>query len=157
MENENYATREFPLKIETMCVRNPFDAHNPIYHPYHNTSNFVSVEEFYERYKKDNPSYELTKDYSSRKYAEYTDEMVFKSAIHILREENNGKPFNFLQEIEEILFSFNLWDDWDVLDCPRKIYYGIIKDKEVFRQLLNKYSWKPMPVINVNPRYNNEK
>lgn len=32
--------------------------------------------------------------------------MVFKSAIHILREENNGKPFNFLQEIEEILFSF---------------------------------------------------
>ena len=70
MENENYATREFPLKIETMCVRNPFDAHNPIYHPYHNTSNFVSVEEFYERYKKDNPSYELTKDYSSRKYAE---------------------------------------------------------------------------------------
>ena len=83
MENENYATREFPLKIETMCVRNPFDAHNPIYHPYHNTSNFVSVEEFYERYKKDNPSYELTKDYSSRKYAEYTDEMVFKSAIHI--------------------------------------------------------------------------
>ena len=31
MENENYATREFPLKIETMCVRNPFDAHNPIY------------------------------------------------------------------------------------------------------------------------------
>ena len=111
MENENYATREFPLKIETMCVRNPFNAHNPIYHPYHNTSNFVSVEEFYERYKKDNPSYELTKDYSSRKYAEYTDEMVFKSAIHILREENNGKPFNFLQEIEEILFSFNLLDD----------------------------------------------
>ena len=38
MENENYATREFPLKIETMCVRNPFDAHNPIYHPYHNLS-----------------------------------------------------------------------------------------------------------------------
>ena len=64
---------------------------------------------------------------------------------------------NSLQEIEEILFSFNLWDDWDVLDCPRKMYYGIIKDKEVFRQLLNKYSWKPMPVINVNPRYNNEK
>ena len=54
MENENYATKEFPLRIETMCVRNPFDAHNPIYHPYHNTSNFVSVEEFYERYKKDN-------------------------------------------------------------------------------------------------------
>ena len=150
MENENYATREFPLKIETMCVRNPFDAHNPIYHPYHNTSNFVSVEEFYERYKKDNPSYELTKDYSSRKYAEYTDEMVFKSAIHILREENNGKPFNFLQEIEEILFSFNLWDDWDVLDCPRKIYYGIIKDKEIFRQLLNKYYWKPTLVINAH-------
>ena len=73
MENGNYATKEFPLRIETMCVRNPFDAHNPIYHPYHNTSNFVSVEEFYERYKKDNPSYELTKDYSSRKYAEYTD------------------------------------------------------------------------------------
>lgn len=38
MENENYATKEFPLRIETMCVRNPFDAHNPIYHPYHNTS-----------------------------------------------------------------------------------------------------------------------
>ena len=71
----------------------------------------------------------------------------------ILREENNGKPFNFLQEIEEILFSFNLWDDWDVLDCPRKIYYGIIKDKEIFRQLLNKYYWKPTPVINANPRY----
>ena len=104
MENENYATREFPLKIETMCVRNPFDAHNPIYHPYHNTSNFVSVEEFYERYKKDNPSYELTKDYSSRKYAEYTDEMVFKSAIHILREENNGKPFNFLQRLKRFYF-----------------------------------------------------
>ena len=140
MENENYATKEFPLRIETMCVRNPFDAHNPIYHPYHNTSNFVSVEEFYERYKKDNPSYELTKDYSSRKYAEYTDEMVFKSAIHILREENNGKPFNSLQ-------------DWDILDCPRKIYYGIIKDKEIFRQLLNKYYWKPTLVINANPRY----
>ena len=153
MENENYATREYPLRIETMCVRNPFNAHNPIYHPYHNTSNFVSVEEFYERYKKDNPSYELTKDYSSRKYAEYTDEMVFKSAIHILREENSGKPFKSLQEVEEILFSFNLWDDWDVLDCPRKIYYGIIKDKEIFRQLLNKYYWKPTLVINANPRY----
>ena len=25
MENENYATREFPLRIETMCVRNPFN------------------------------------------------------------------------------------------------------------------------------------
>ena len=59
MENENYATKEFPLRIETMCVRNPFDAHNPIYHPYHNTSNFVSVEEFYERYKKDTQLYTL--------------------------------------------------------------------------------------------------
>ena len=64
---------------------------------------------------------------------------------------------NSLQEIEEILFSFNLWDDWDVLDCPRKMYYGIIKDKEVFRQLLNKYYWKPTPVINANPKYNNKK
>ena len=69
MENENYATREFPLRIETMCVRNPFNAHNPIYRPYHNTRKLGSVEECDERYKKDNPSYELTKDYSSRKYA----------------------------------------------------------------------------------------
>ena len=157
IQDDNFGNRPhldmWYVKQQVDKYWNTFDAHNPIYHPYHNTSNFVSVEEFYERYKKDNPSYELTKDYSSRKYAEYTDEMVFKSAIHILREENNGKPFNFLQEIEEILFSFNLWDDWDVLDCPRKIYYGIIKDKEIFRQLLNKYYWKPTLVINANPRY----
>ena len=76
MENENYATRKFPLRIETMCVRNPFDAHNPIYHPYHNTSN------------------------------------------------------NSLQEIEEILFSFNLWDDWDVLDCPRRYIMESLKIKK---------------------------
>lgn len=154
----NYATREHPLRIEIMHICRPLDAPNPVYRPYHDISNFVSVEEFHERYKKENPSYELTKDYSSRKYAEYTDEIVFKSALQILREVNKGKLFNSLSEIEEILFSFNIWDDWDELDCPRKIYYGIIKDKESFRHTLNEYCMEEeTSIINANPRYNKEK
>lgn len=30
--------------------------------------------------------------------------MVFKSAIHILREENNGKPFNFCKRLKRFYF-----------------------------------------------------
>ena len=48
-------------------------------------------------------------------------------------------------------FRLKAYRHWLTLEMPT---WGIIKDKEIFRQLLNKYYWKPTLVINANPRYN---
>ena len=49
----------------------------------------------------------------------------------------NSVTFNYRKNSKSILNNINLE----------------IKDKEIFRQLLDKYYWKPTPVINANPRY----
>ena len=64
----------------------------------------------------------------------------------------SGKTFTLAVEYIKLLIQ-NPRAYRNILAVTFTNSYGIIKDKEIFRQLLNKYYWKPTLVINANPRY----
>jgi hypothetical protein len=103
---------------------------------YLDTSNFVSEDEFITKYLADNPT--LNKDCAIKMYQAYTDNDVFVSAIESVC--MMSALYNYLNgDIETMLLMEYEWYDCDPLDDIRKIYFGVIKNRVLFSQMLKKH------------------
>lgn len=123
--------------------------------------NIRTWDEFVEAVRKDKPD---ASEKDLREAYEYlTQESEFSSNLHPLVEGNlkNGKSgvpnFKNVEELEGAIngYYYPYAKKDDPMMNVKTIYNYLVKDKERFRQILNKYGWGvATPVINANPKYN---
>lgn len=109
--------------------------------------NINSLEEFAASYRAQNPK--ATDDVINRIYEYLTQEAEFSSNLHPLVEANmmQGKPgvpnYKNLEELESALNQYIVlpYENSDPMSNTKIIYNHLIKDKDRFRRVLNKYGW----------------
>lgn len=109
--------------------------------------NINSLEEFAASYRTQNPK--ATDDAINRIYGYLTQESEFSSNLHPLVEANmmQGKPgvpnYKNLEELESALNQYLVlpYENSDPMSNTKIIYNHLIKDKNRFRQVINKYGW----------------
>lgn len=123
--------------------------------------NIRTWDEFVEAVRKDKP--DASEENLREAYKYLTQESEFSSNLHPLVEGNlkNGKPgvpnFKNVEELENAIngYYYPYTKKDDPMMNVKTIYNYLVKDKERFRQILNKYGWGvATPMINANPRYN---
>ena len=109
--------------------------------------NINSLEEFSASYRTQYPK--ATDDAINRIYGYLTQESEFSSNLHPLVEANmmQGKPgvpnYKNLEELESALNQYIVlpYENSDPMSNTKIIYNHLIKDKDRFRQVINKYGW----------------
>ena len=126
--------------------------------------NIRTWDEFVEAVRKDKP--DASEENLREAYEYLTQESEFSSNLHPLVEGNlkNGKSgvpnFKNVGELEGAIngYYYPYAKKDDPMMNVKTIYNYLVKDKERFRQILNKYGWGvATPVINANPKYNKNK
>lgn len=128
------------------------------------TDNIVSKEQFARSYKS---QYPMASDGEIERYYSYlTNPTEFSSNLHPLIESNmiKGKPgvpnFKDIGELDDAVNNTYLSVPYnDPMKYTKIIYNHLIKDKDRFRQVLNKYGYGitapvGVSIINANSRYN---
>lgn len=131
------------------------------------TDNIVSKEQFAKSYK---AQYPMASDREIERYYDYlTKPTEFSSNLHPLIESNmiKGKPgvpnFKDVSELDDAVNNTYLSLPYnDPMKYTKIIYNHLIKDKERFRQVFNKYGYGMtapvgISVINANSKYNVDK
>ena len=130
------------LVIESSIVNGVFD-----------TDNIVAREQFEKSYKAQYPK--ATDEAVNISYGYLTQESEFSSNLHPLVEANmmQGKPgvpnFKTLEELESALNQYLVlpYENSDPMFNTKIIYNHLIKDKDRFRQVFNKYARSiPRPI-----------
>ena len=47
--------------------------------------------------------------------------------------------YRYYGDIEAMLLADYQWYDYDVLDDMRKVYFGVVKDRTLFKKMLDEY------------------
>lgn len=128
------------------------------------TDNIVSKEQFAKSYKS---QYPMASDGEIEQYYSYlTNPTKFSSNLHPLIESNmfKGKPgvpnFKDIGELDNAINNTYLGVPYnDPMKYTKIIYNHLIKDKDKFRQMFNKYGYGitapiGVSIINANPKYN---
>lgn len=128
------------------------------------TDNIVSKEQFAKSYKS---QYPMASDGEIEQYYSYlTKPTEFSSNLHPLIESNmiKGKPgvpnFKDIGELDNAINNTYLSVPYnDPMKYTKIIYNHLIKDKDRFRQMFNKYGYGitapiGVSIINANPKYN---
>lgn len=129
------------LVIESSIVNGVFD-----------TDNIVTREQFEKSYKAQYPK--ATDEAVNRIYGYLTQESEFSSNLHPLVESNmiKGKPgvpnFKNISELDDAINNTYLSIPYnDPMEYTKIIYNHLIKDKDRFRQVFNKYARSiPRPI-----------
>lgn len=136
MPTEGMSMKNESNVIESSIVNGVFD-----------TDNIVTREQFEKSYKAQYPK--ATDEAVNRIYGYLTQESEFSSNLHPLVEANmmQGKPgvpnFKTLEELESALNQYLVlpYENSDPMFNTKIIYNHLIKDKDRFRQVFNKYGY----------------
>lgn len=128
---KSYNLKEYPLK--RLSVQYPLFRRSGV--QYSDMSNFVLEEEFVARYLHDNP--DLDTHYASEMYKVYTDNDVYIAAIDSVC--LMPERYRYYGDIEAMLLADYQWYDYDVLDDMRKVYFGVVKDRTLFKKMLDEH------------------